>query len=426
MKVLITPVGSAGDHYPFIGIAAELVRRGHDVHVLAIAPFRDAVAETGAAYVEVGTIEEYHTNINNPDLWHPLKGSKTVANLVAEQLRRMLKLISDLHEPGRTLVVGHTLDFVSRALHDKINLPFVTVHLQPSIVRTSHQLPTMIGTTNHSWLPQWVKRSAWWFIDRAVMDPTFGPSINEVRAKLDLPPVKRVFKEYLNSPLLTIGFWPDWFGPPQPDWPQQLKLAGFPLYDPSSSSPIDPELDTFLNAGDPPIVFTPGSAMVHGQAFFAAAVDACQRLNRRGLLMTRHENHLPPSLPPTVRRFAFAPFSKLLPRCAALVHHGGIGTTAAAFAAAIPQVIMPMSHDQPDNADRSIKLGTAERIVRKRFTGPNVAAALERLLHSTDVKDRCADLARRCRETNGIANACDMIERIAISSTRDKGLVAAS
>jgi UDP:flavonoid glycosyltransferase YjiC (YdhE family) len=412
MKVLITPVGSAGDNYPFIGLAAELVRRGHDVHVLSIAPFGDAIAAAGAHYVEMGTMEEYRTQINNPDLWHPMKGTRTVARLIGEQVRRLREAVARLDEPGRTLVVAHTLDFASRALHEKSGLPFVAIHLQPSIVRTSYQLPTMVGTTNYSWLPRWVKRSVWWFLDHAMMDPAFGPSANEVRRGLGLPPVRRIFEQYLNSPLLTIGMWPDWFGPPQPDWPRQMKLAGFPLYDPSCSSPLDPEIDSFLRSGEAPVVFTPGSAMVHGHAFFAAAVEACQRLNRRGLLMTRHEEHLPPSLPPTVRRFAFAPFSKLLPRCAALVHHGGIGSTAAALAAGIPQVIMPMSHDQPDNTDRSLKLGVAERIVPKRFTGPNVAAALGRLLDSAGVKQRCTDLARRCRETNGIGDACDMIEGV--------------
>ena len=412
MRILVTPVGSAGDNYPFIGLAGELVRRGHDVQVLSIGPFRDAVRAVGANYVEVGTAEEYAANINNPELWHPTKGSKTVAKLVAEQLRRNLKLVTEFHEPGNTIVVGHTLDFASRALHEKVGLPLVTVHLQPCIVRTSHQLPTMMGTTNYSWLPLWVKRSVWWFLDRAMMDRVFGPPANEVRGKLGLPPVKRILKDYLNSPLLTIGMWPEWFGPPQPDWPKQMKLAGFPLYDPSALSAQDPEIDAFLQAGDAPIVFTPGSAMVHGHDFFAAAVDACQRIGRRGMLMTRHDEHVPASLPPTVKRFAFAPFSKLLPRCAAIVHHGGVGTTAAGFAAGIAQVIMPMSHDQPDNADRAVKLGVARRIMRTSFTAESLATALQWLLESTEVTKSCEEVVRRCRATNGIANACDMIESV--------------
>ena len=412
MKIVITPMGSAGDNYPFIGIGAEMVRRGHDVHVVTTGPFRDAVLAAGASYVESGSTEEYEKNINNPELFHPTRGSETVARMVAEQIRRMFKSVRELHEPGRTLVVGHTLDFGSRALHDKIGLPLVTLHLQPVIVRTSHELPTMTGTMNFSWLPRWFKRSLWWGVDRLMMDRIWGPAANEPRAALNLPPVSRVFESYTNSPLLTIGLWPDWFGPPQPDWPKQMKLAGFPLYDPSSSPSLDGEIESFLAAGDAPIVFTPGSAMVHGHDFFAAAADACQSLGRRGMLFTRYEAQVPKSLPPTVRRFAFARFSQLLPRCAALVHHGGIGTTAAGFAGGIPQVIMPMSHDQPDNAYRAVKLGIAERIMPKKFTGDRLAASLKRLLDSPDVKQRCTDLARRCRETNGIATACDLIEGV--------------
>ena len=71
---------------------------------------------------------------------------------------------------------------------------------------------------------------------------------------------------------------------------------------------------------------------------------------RRGLLLSRHREHIPRTLPSDVRHVEYAPFSELLPRCAALVHHGGIGTSAQALAAGVPQLIMPMGHDQPDNS----------------------------------------------------------------------------
>ena len=85
-------------------------------------------------------------------------------------------------------------------------------------------------------------------------------------------------------------------------------------------------LPSFLAVGDAPIAFTPGSAMTFGQSFFRESVKACQIVGRRGILLSRHREHIPPELPPTVRHFDYAPFSRILPRCAALVHHGGVGT----------------------------------------------------------------------------------------------------
>ncbi len=105
------------------------------------------------------------------------------------------------------------------------------------------------------------------------------------------------------------------------------------------------------------LVFTPGSANLFGRSFFDAAVGACQQLGRRGILLTRFAEQLPPSLPSGVVHFDFVPLSLLLPRCAAFVNHGGIGSVSQAMAAGIPQLMMPLAHDQIDNAARIARLG---------------------------------------------------------------------
>src|SRR5204863_6870496 len=111
--------------------------------------------------------------------------------------------------------------------------------------------------------------------------------INKFRGELGLPPLTGgIFRDYCHSPDLVIGLFPEWFAPLSRDWPPQTKLTGFPLWDERTVTPMSGELYEFLNAGPGPIVFTPGSAMTHGQDFFAAAVDACARLNRRGLLLS--------------------------------------------------------------------------------------------------------------------------------------------
>jgi rhamnosyltransferase subunit B len=116
---------------------------------------------------------------------------------------------------------------------------------------------------------------------------------------------------------------------------------------------------TFCQAGSPPIAFTLGTGMKHAADFFRTAVATCDTLGARGLLLTKYPDLIPASLPANVRHCAFAPFRELLPLCRAIVHHGGIGTTAAALEAGCPQLVLPLAWDQPDNAARVAKLGSA-------------------------------------------------------------------
>ena len=147
-----------------------------------------------------------------------------------------------------------------------------------------------------------------------------------------------------------------------------------------------------------------------GEGFFRAAVEASQRLGRRAILLTPHREQLPATLPDTVAHFDYIPFSEVLPRSAALVYHGGIGTLAQAAAAGIPQLVMPMAHDQPDNARRIKALGLGDWIAPARFTGARVAQRLGAVLADAALARRCAELAPRIDFETGLQRACDAIE----------------
>jgi UDP:flavonoid glycosyltransferase YjiC (YdhE family) len=128
------------------------------------------------------------------------------------------------------------------------------------------------------------------------------------------------------------------------------------------------------------------------------------------LLLSRFDHHIPKDLPAGVRHFDYVPFTRLLPRAAAIVHHGGIGTCAQGLHAGIPQLVMPMSVDQPDNALRLLRLGVADRIHAQRFRGPEVARRLERLLSSPQVAHSCATAAARFAGIDPFAEACRVLE----------------
>jgi UDP:flavonoid glycosyltransferase YjiC (YdhE family) len=152
--------------------------------------------------------------------------------------------------------------------------------------------------------------------------------------------------------------------------------------------------------------------MLHGHEFFDAAVDGCRRLGIRGLLLSRHAEHVPTDLPLNVIHVTYVPFSELLPRCAALVHHGGIGTTSQALRAGIRQLIMPMTHDQPDNAIRVKRLGVGATISQRAFTGRKVARALQGLLNEPAMPSRCRAIAERFEGIDALGQTCQILESL--------------
>src|SRR5688572_28571541 len=388
MHALVIAIGSHGDVHPMLGIGRALRDRGHRVTFVASGYFEDLARRAGFDdFVALGTADEFREQLNNPDLWHPMRAFKAVfLDNVFPATRAMYDTIVERAVPGETIVVGHTLALGARLAQEKHGIPTVTVHLAPSVFRTVYDLPTLGGSPFRSWMPVPVKRMFWKVADALFVERALAGPFNEIRAGLGLAPVRGIIDQWWHSPLLTIGVFPSWFGAIQPDWPKSVKLTTFPLYDERGVTPMSDGVKTFLDAGESPIAFTPGSAMTFGHEFFAASAAACQTLGKRGLLLTRHPEHIPKNLPPGVIHVDYAPFCGLLPPCAALVHHGGVGTTAEAVAAGVPQLVMPLAHDQFDNAARVQKLGVGDSIPRRKYRGARVAAALSKLLASPDVK----------------------------------------
>lgn len=425
MHVLLSAFGSYGDVLPMVGLGAALRGRGHRVQILVNPYFQAVVEGAGLECLPLGSADEYRELMRHPDLWHPRRGLKLVITRgAAAYLRQAYAAIESQYRAGETVLAAHGLDLASRILHESRGAPLATVHFAPFALMTVHETPRYIGAPNLRRWPRWAKAALYWAADRAVIDPMIGPTLNALRGELGLAPARRVFSRWNNSPQQVIGLFPEWFASRQPDWPPSTATVGFPLWNPPSSRELAGEVDTFLAAGESPIVFAPGSANVQAGEFFRAAVEACQRLRRRGMLMTKYPEQLPANLPETVQGFGFVPFTELLPRSAALVHHGGIGTCAQGLAAGLPQVVMPMAYDQLDNGLRLERLGVGQVVPRRQFRADRVAEALGRLLESTAVAARCRDLAARCDGGAALTAACELLE--ALHERRTDGAVAAT
>jgi UDP:flavonoid glycosyltransferase YjiC (YdhE family) len=409
LKVLLVPLGSAGDVHPFFGLARALIERGHDATILCHGYFAGLAEREGLPFVEIGDAEEYLKVLNDPDLWHPTRSLALVMANFARAIQPTYDQLVNQIEPGQTVIVASTLAFGARLVAETHGVPLVSVALQPTMFRSVHEPPEYPGFKMPGWWPPTLKRFFFWFIDRAAIDPKIKPTLNAIRRELGLPPVSRVFHSWMFSPDRVLGLFPDWFAPIQPDWPERTALTGFPLYDEATVEHLPENVAAFLDEGPPPLVFTPGSAMKHGESFFATAVDVCRRLDRRGVLLSKFDEHIPKDLPSTVRHFQYVPFSRILPRCAALIHHGGIGTTAQALAAGTPQLIAAHAHDQYDNASRVARLGVGRGVPSHRLNGIEASAVLNELLNSNEVTARCRELASRIDGAAALDASCGLI-----------------
>jgi UDP:flavonoid glycosyltransferase YjiC (YdhE family) len=237
--------------------------------------------------------------------------------------------------------------------------------------------------------------------------------LNEFRDTLELAPVRRVLARWIHSPECVIGFFPDWFAPPQTDWPPHTHLVGFPLWDGGGAPPAGDAVQEFLGAGPPPIVFTPGSAAAQAQRFFAESVAAVRRLGARAMLVTNFLEQVPQRLPPGTQAFGYVPFSDVLPHAAALVYHGGIGTLAQGIKAGIPHLAVPNAHDQFDNGWRIMQLGLGRSIPERRYRAAGAADALAELLGDAPVQRRCREYAGRMDGDAALRRACELIEALA-------------
>ncbi|MEO6435825.1 MAG: glycosyltransferase [Tepidisphaeraceae bacterium] len=414
MNVLLFALGSHGDVHPFVGIGRRLRERGHAVAVAANEYFKPLVDHARLEFIECGTAKQYTALAKNRDLWHPMRSAQAVFGGTARYLRPMYELARDFAASRDDAVIAaSSLAIGARVAQDKHGIPLATVHLSPSIFQSVYELPEVSGLRLvPKWTPRAVKGLLWRFAN-GTMDSIIAPSLNALRGELGMPPVRNVIRDYWHSPVLTIGLFPDWFARPQPDWPTQLKLTGFPLYDEPEITPVSSGLDAFLREGEPPIAFTPGSAMWQAHRFFDASVETCVRLNRRGLLLTRHTDHLPARLPPGVIHVPYAPFSALLGRVAAFVHHGGIGSSAQALASGVPQLVTPFTHDQPDNAARIKRLGVADFLPASRYTADAAVPRLRSLLTNPAVTRACRDVKSRFVGVDALGQTCDLLETLA-------------
>lgn len=410
MHALVVTLGTDGDVFPYIGLCQRLHQRGHRVTLISGERYRAWSDKLGFELVPMHSEAELLTTLADPDLWHPWRYVKVAVQWGTQRLKHDYDLLARLLEEHRqqVVLVANPGIIGARILHEQTGIPLVSLILQPWVIPSVAQPPVMPWT-----LPDWspvMARRLYWCAWHGLADLLIGRPVNQLRGSLGLPPVKRILDWWL-SPQRVLALFPDWFGPPQADWPSQIRVLGFPLYDGGFRDNIPPAVTEFLEAGPPPVAVTFGTGMLHAASLFAAVVQACEQFPMRCLLLTRHPEQLPSPLPDQVWACEYAPFRWLFPRCAAVVHHGGVGTTSQALAAGVPQVVLPFAFDQPDNARRIHRLGAGTWMPARQVTPARLVAALQQVT-KPPVRARCQELAQHLAGRDALSRAAEEIEAL--------------
>jgi rhamnosyltransferase subunit B len=406
MHVVLVSIGTDGDIFPYVGLGAELQARGHSVTLAVSENYEPLAQQQGFAFKALVSAAENRELFEHPDFWNPLKTAPLAARWGVRFIRRQYDLLSQL-AASDTVLVANPGVFAASLVHEKLGVPLTNLILQPWMIPSSIAPPIIPNFTFLSSAPPFVWKLFWRGLE-GVADGLVAGGLNRVRASLGLKPMRRIFQNWLAQELL-IGMFPDWYGPPQADWPAQMRLTGFPMFDGGHSACLPDEVLNFCRAGKPPVAFTFGTGMAHSADLFRAALEACELLGIRGIFLTKYRDQLPASLPSSALHCAFAPFQKLFPLCAAVVHHGGIGTVAKALGAGTPQLIHPICFDQIDNGARVKRLGAGDYLRAKRSSGKQIANALAPLI-GEEFRTRCRKLATRFDQTNAFETAANLVE----------------
>lgn len=411
MHAVLLPFGSAGDVFPFLWLGRQLKAQGHEVTLVVACVFEDIVRQAGLQVIPMGSQEQFDRFIADPRVWKLYQGTKLVFEFAGENTEPVLEAIESLIQAGRPpdLLMAPCTVFGARLAREKHGIPLISVHVQPTVMISAHEIPVLFPGMQH--LRKLPLRFRQWLVKLPNPADRFAaPAVEAACFRQGVTPPKSLWWEWADSPDGVLGLFPAWFARPQPDWPANLLLWDFPLEDIAQERPLSTEVARFLAGGDKPIVFTPGSANIQARRFFEVALEAVTAMGRRAIFASRQLDQLPPGLPHTILPVEYVPFSTLIPQAAAFVHHGGIGTLSQGFAAGIPQLIMAMAHDQPDNAFRLEQLGAGIGLTPRTFTPARVQSALHRLLTQPSYQKAARECRANMQQRKPVADLLRWIE----------------
>ncbi len=413
-RIVLATIGSLGDLHPCLALALALRERGHHPVVATTEVYRSKVCGLGL---------EFHPmrpefDAEDPSLLRKVMDMRRgpeflLRRLILPALRGTYEDLAAVAAAADLLIAGEIV-FAAPLVAEKLRIPWVSAILSPFSFYSAEDPPVSPFAPSLEFVTG-AGRGVHWAILQAARLATrhWWTPVRRLRRELGLGEGRNPLFDDKFSRDLTLAMFSPVFAASQRDWPAGTAQTGFVYYDSGlDRAALSVEIEAFLAAGEPPIVFTLGSSAVHDpQGFFETSAEAAELLGRRAVLLVG-DKPPPRKLSDRVLAAPYAPFSEIFPRAVTIVHQGGVGTTAQGLRAGRPTLIMPCGFDQPDNAARVRRLGAGLTISRGRYTARTAARLLERLLSVPSYAANAAEIGRKLRLEDGAGAACDSIEQL--------------
>ena len=389
MRAVLTNFGTTGSVYPFVALARELQRHGHEP-VVALSPFfREWVEHFGLTFSAIGPDLRAIQQVINEAMLDLPESEQAIAALFAPLAPALPSVFNDLWRACRDadILISGPWQVASMMIHELSGLPLATI-------QNSH--------FGGGGTPAFQRASA--------------ALINPFRAVYGLRPLRNPLTTDANSPQLVIYNMSREIRPPAPDWPAHYHMPGYLLLDDEAWQP-GPALREFLT-GPPPVVITFGS-MAHADpaALTDVVLEAIEAVGCRAIIQHGWSGLAARARSARVLVADFVPHDWLFPRASCIVHHGGAGTAAAVFRAGVPSVFVPHSFDHPLWAALAEDIGCAGRpIPFLELTAARLTSAIARTLGDQRCRTAALALGGRVRAERGLTRARELIETLAASA----------
>ncbi len=420
-RIVLATFGTHGDLHPFMALALALQRRGARVTLAAAGEYRDKVEAEGLAFAPMrpdmqSVVERLGMDERALTERIARQPQFLLTHIVMPALREAYADIMAITDDADALVT-HSVAYGAKLAAEVRGLPDFSVALQPMVLWSIHDPPIV---ANAQRLSRWVYRRgptltrAFIGLGKRVGRPWARP-IDALRDELGLPPAKAhpLFEGAFSGDGVLALFSP-LFGPPQVDHPPRTAIVGFPFHDRENGTDasLDPATQRFVAAGDAPLVFTQGTSAVHdAEVFVRESLGAVRRLGARAVFVLDDARvaRWASEASDRVHITGYAPYARLFPQAAAIIHHGGMGTTAQALRSGRPQLVVPHLVDQPDNAARVVRLGVGRTLARGVYRADRAADALGAMLADAALERRATDVGALVAREDGADTAASRI-----------------
>jgi UDP:flavonoid glycosyltransferase YjiC (YdhE family) len=415
-RIVISTVGSLGDLHPFIALALGLRERGHQVTFAVERGFTERMTAEGFSVAPLASdlsalpAPLARQMVTSDDLFASLR--IIARDYQGPSLAANIRALRDACA-NADLLIGAAGQVAASAVAELTGVRWMTVALSPSI-SSAFVAPTPELAQLRGPLARLANRAAWTLGGLAIARASDGP-LNVARAEVGLPPRQRLLQDGNFSPLLTAIAWSGACFPRPEDWPENVEITGFLFWDAADDWREPAELTAFLAADAQKPIVAVSSGSLGGDVgdaftpFFAVSIAAIHAAGARALVIGAGSAYHASSDDPYTYQIAYAPFSKIYPRCGAVIHHGGAGTVAQSLRAGVPTLIAPWGADQPFHGAILEHLGVGRVIVRKRYTESRVQDILSEFLTQNTYRARAKELAAAIAHEDGVTRLCERI-----------------